>query len=73
MAWTQSDLEVIESAIKEGALTVKYADKQVTYRSLEEMLKIRDLIRNDLGITGPRVRKYGEFNSGFRPARNEHS
>lgn len=65
MAYTAQDLEIIQAAIKEGALKVKYADKEVTYRSLEEMLKIRDLIRNDLGITSPRVRTFAEFNPGF--------
>jgi hypothetical protein len=69
MAYTQSDLDLIEAAIKEGALTVKYADKQVTYRSLDEMLRIRDLIRAELGITTPRARKFGQFNAGYFPER----
>lgn len=50
MAWTQTDLDKIESAIKEGALKVKYADREVTYRSMAELERARDLIRAELGI-----------------------
>jgi hypothetical protein len=55
MAWSASDLLEIENAIKSGTLRVKYSDKEVTYRSLEEMLKIRDLIRKSVseGTRGP--------------------
>lgn len=35
-----------------GALTVRYADRTVTYRSLEEMLKIRDMMADELGLSG---------------------
>ena len=55
MAWTASDLLEIETAIKSGTIRVKYSDKEVTYRSLEEMLKIRDLIKRSIseGNRGP--------------------
>lgn len=45
MAWVQSDLDVIEAAIKTGVLTVHFADRTITYRSLAEMITIRGLIR----------------------------
>lgn len=51
MAYSQSDLDAIEEAIASGALKVKYADKEVVYRSLDEMRKIRDMIRVALGRT----------------------
>lgn len=51
MAYSQTDLDAIEKAIASGALKVKYADKEVNYRSLDEMLKIRDQIRRALGKT----------------------
>lgn len=42
MAWTQSDLDSLDKAIRSGALTVRRADgSQVQYRSLDEMLRIR--------------------------------
>lgn len=49
MAYTQDQLKALEAAIAEGALVVKYGDKSVEYRSLDDMLRIRDLMRADLG------------------------
>ena len=49
-SFTLEPLNSLESAIADGALKVKYSDKEVEYRSLEEMLKIRDIMRNDLGL-----------------------
>jgi len=51
MAWNTDDLTAIENAIKTGTLAVAYRDKKVQYRSLDEMLRIRDLMRAELGIT----------------------
>ncbi len=50
MAYTQTQLDAIEAAIAEGALTVKYQDKSVTYRSLDEMIRIRNIMRESLGL-----------------------
>lgn len=49
MAYTQADLDALNAAIAQGALRVKYSDKEVEYRSLPEMLQIRDLILGELG------------------------
>ena len=67
MAWTSDQLSKIEDAIAQGSLTVKYADKQVTYRSLDEMLRIRDLMRKDLGATSSSrgTIVYPGFSKGF--------
>lgn len=51
MAWTQAQLDALDLALAQGALTVKYADKQVTYRSLDEMIRIRNLIANSLSAS----------------------
>lgn len=48
MAFTQDQLDALEKAIAEGTLTVKYRDRLVTYRTLDEMLKIRDLMKSEL-------------------------
>ena len=55
MAFTTPDLAELEKAIKTGTLRVKYADREVEYRSLDEMLRLRDLMRKELGLapTGP--------------------
>jgi hypothetical protein len=46
MAWTQTDLDTLESAIKLGVRNVQYPDgSAVTYHSLDEMLRLRDAMR----------------------------
>lgn len=49
-SWTLADLTALEDAIKTGVKRVQYTDRVVDYRSLDEMLQIRDLIRLELGI-----------------------
>jgi len=49
--FTVERLEALECAIIEGTRRVKYSDKEVEYRSLEEMMRIRDLARENLGLT----------------------
>lgn len=50
MAYTQDHLTRLTDAIAQGALSVEYADKKVTYRSLDEMLKIKRDMEFQLGI-----------------------
>lgn len=51
MSWTQADLDAINTAIASGTSRVKYADREVQYRSLDELTQIRDAIRRDLGVS----------------------
>lgn len=69
MAWTNSDLEALEKAIASGTTRVKYSDREVNYRSLDEMLKIRDLIAKEVadGPVGP-FRKVAQFSKGLGDA-----
>ncbi len=48
MAWSQSDLDAINKSIAAGVTTVRYADRSVQYRSLDEMLTIRALMTDEL-------------------------
>lgn len=52
MAWTQSDLDALESSIKRGTRVVQFSDRRVEYHSLSEMLKLRDVMRAELGTGG---------------------
>ncbi len=70
MAWSSDDLVEIEKAIASGVTTVTYnsggGNKTVTYRSLEEMMKIRDMMRKDLGlIDRTNLRVYPKYSKGF--------
>ncbi len=57
-SYTTSDLEAIDAAIQTGHLRVKYADKDVTYRSLDELMQIRAHIAKQLGQTNARSPRY---------------
>lgn len=48
MAWTQADLTTIEAAIAKGEQTVQFADRTVTYRSIDALLKARAIIVAEL-------------------------
>jgi hypothetical protein len=64
MAYTQEQIHTLEQAIAEGALSVKYGDKQVTYRSLAEMIRTLEMMKESLGQRRPR-RVYGEVTKGL--------
>lgn len=63
--WTLENLYKLEEAIIQGALIVKYSDKTIEYRSLDEMLKIRDIIKKQLGLVGKTTRLKAEFSKGL--------
>lgn len=48
--FTQADLSALNNAIKQGVFKVKYTDKEVTYRSLKEMIELRNLMKMELGL-----------------------
>lgn len=41
MAWTQADVDALDSAIKSGTRQVRFADREVTYMSMDDLLKAR--------------------------------
>ena len=44
MNWTLADLVALDKAIALGVKRVEYHDKNVEYRSLDDMLRIRRII-----------------------------
>lgn len=50
-SYTLDQLNTITQAIAEGATRVKYQDKEVEYRSLQEMREIKAEMEADLGLT----------------------
>jgi len=70
LAFQQSDLDNINAAISSGVLKVKYKDKEVTYASMDEMLKARALIVKELDAasgqsTGANDRIKFSYRKGF--------
>lgn len=66
--FTLDQYNKITEAIAQGALIVKYADKTVQYRSLDEMIRIRNMMAEDLGLNtnsgGKKV--FADFSKGTR-------
>lgn len=57
MAWNQVDVDQLEAAIKSGELSVRFRDREVTYRSMAELVAAHRLISNKVnGTPGPRHR-----------------
>lgn len=57
MSFTTKHLEAVEAAIARGEKTVRYADRTVEYRGVDELLKARDEIRTSLANSAaPRSR-----------------
>ena len=62
--FSEAGLAAIEEAIAGGYLEVQYDDKRVKYRSLAELLQVRDLIRSRLG-SGTTSRRYVSFSRDY--------
>ena len=65
---TFADLTAIENAINLGALKVKYQDREVTYNSLSELYKIKNAIKDELGLNTNGSKPYriqAVFDSGL--------
>lgn len=48
--YTTEQYQALKAAIATGSRMVKYADKTVEYRSLEEMMQILKAMEQELGI-----------------------
>ena len=68
MAFTIEQYNTLTEAIASGSLSVKYADKEVTYRSLKEMKEILGMMRTDVFPSSTQSRrKYAEHSKGLCP------
>lgn len=66
MAWTTADLDALDEAIATGATEVRFSDgRTVRYRDLSEMMRIRRLMVNELGLPTKPRRVYPVFDRGF--------
>lgn len=65
MAYTQSDLDAIDRAIATGTRRVTVDGRSVEYRDVAEMMRVRDLIKRDLGQTAGSTRRYGTYSKGL--------
>lgn len=47
-AFTQNDLAAVRAALLKGERTVQFADRSVTYRSVDEILQVEQRILSEL-------------------------
>lgn len=64
MAWTQADLDNINAAIATGARRVKFQGHETEFRDLDEMLKLRDLMRDQIAGTASSRVSFAEYHDG---------
>lgn len=64
--YTLSQYQALTAAIALGATKVQYADKTVEYRSLSDMIRLKEAMESDLGISKNIVRrKFIEQGRGY--------
>jgi acyl-homoserine lactone acylase PvdQ len=64
--FTLQQLEKLEEAISTGALEVWFGDKRVRYDSIDSMMKLRERMKQELGLSDPSKRRVlATFNKGL--------
>lgn len=48
MAFSQADLDAINTALASGAKRVRFQTHEVEYQSISEMLRVRDMIKAEV-------------------------
>ena len=51
MAYTEADLTAVRAAIAKGERSVQFADRSVTYRSMDELFQAEERIASSLMTT----------------------
>jgi hypothetical protein len=66
----RTQIEALQTALSQGAVSISYEGRTVTYRSVEEMERALSILTNELaGLEGrPKAhrRKFAEFDRGYR-------
>ena len=56
MSFTQDQLTALEAAIASGTMIVHYGDKYIRYQTTADMIKARDIMRDQLSAGNPTSR-----------------
>ncbi len=64
MAYSQTDLDAVREAITKGERSVQFADRSVTYRSMDELLRAEERIAGALA-TERSKQTFGVTSKGF--------
>lgn len=68
MAFTTTDLAAINAAIASGELTVRHNGREVTYRSIDDLMQAKRTIEAELNAQTS-GRQGGSFGFSFKTAR----
>jgi hypothetical protein len=71
MAFTSTDLDAINAAIASGELTVKHNGREVTYRSMSELMAAKRTIEADIAAQAAGGRAGGSFRFTFQTGRGD--
>jgi hypothetical protein len=61
MPYSQQQYQELMATIAEGVTSVSSLGRQVSYRNLTDLLKLKSQMEQELGIGGGRTRKYAKF------------
>lgn len=56
MAWTQTDIDKLKAALAQGATRVRFSDREVTYRDLNEMKETLRMMQSEVDAASGVVR-----------------
>ncbi len=63
--WSQTDIDALKAAVASGVLIVRYADRSVTYQSLEAMRALLAEMRQDVArASGTPTTRYVSVRKG---------
>ena len=66
MAWTQSDLDAINTAIATGARRVRFQTHEVEYQTTTDLLRARDAIQREIAQQNPSAAiLFAEYDGGY--------
>lgn len=71
MAFSSTDLDAINAAIASGELTVKHNGREVTYRSLADLMKAKQTIESELAAAETGGRAGGSYRFTFQTGRGD--
>jgi hypothetical protein len=66
MAWTQTDIDTLKSALATGELQVQYPNGMVKYRSYDEMKSILADMEAEVNASNPpTTRRFAQVSKGL--------
>ena len=66
MPFTQTDLDALDAARKQGAKRIRFQDRDFEFDTVDDYIKLRNLILNEIAQGTPRVRQVRIYtNSGW--------